>query len=161
MHIAYLLNGTHKNKKMMVFFLILICFSFSVLLSTPITSSTEPMGTIYGSVYQIKSWQTIPIPFAYVQAGDYATFTNLNGEYCLQVPISTYQVIASKPGFTTQTYTANLSTQNPCEIHFQLQFKYTMDASQEARGYYLEDYFKLYDNIFSHCDFYFDASFFE
>ncbi|MEM0466537.1 MAG: carboxypeptidase-like regulatory domain-containing protein [Candidatus Thermoplasmatota archaeon] len=142
------------KKKSVYLFLLLTCL-LSIIVLFPTNSANEPMGTICGSVYQVRGWQTFPIPFAHVQAGQYSTYANVYGEYSLEVPLATYQVTASKPGFTTQTYYANLSQQNPYVLHFQLQFKYSIDSYISASDYqqnfilYSDSFIELYDLLFS------------
>ena len=65
--------------------------------------TTGPTGTVQGTV--TNSATTDPIEGATVQVGGFSTTTNASGFYTITVPVDTYDVTASKFGFTPQTVT--------------------------------------------------------
>jgi len=56
------------------------------------------IGKIYGKVVEGGD-MSIPIPDVLVTAGSYDTFTDINGDFEMQVPIGDYAIILFKEGY--------------------------------------------------------------
>jgi hypothetical protein len=125
------------KKIVSIIIVLLFCFTLASLISTKTSTADVTIGTITGTTYQLKGWETMPLPFVRVQAGEYVTFSDINGMYSFtDLPLQTYQVTASKPGFSSQSFTVILNQQNSTAIvDFQLVFKYIIFNGQITNYY--------------------------
>ncbi len=77
-------------------------------------SNPQQYGSISGTVYGSNGWSTYPLPLAIVTAGGKTAVTNLYGSYTINdLSLQTHAVTASKIGYTSQTFSATLTSGNP------------------------------------------------
>ncbi|MBU1940993.1 MAG: carboxypeptidase-like regulatory domain-containing protein [Candidatus Thermoplasmatota archaeon] len=78
-------------------------------------SSQQCLGNIRGFVYiENGKWPMTPIPFVTIQAGSRTTMTGMFGYYAIiGLPLGTFEVTVSKPGYAKQSKTVTLTQENP------------------------------------------------
>jgi len=95
------------------------------ILNKKIEVGEEPacLGSIYGHTGEGFIWGFAPVSFAKVQAGCKTTISGpILGKHKIRgLPLGTYTVTGSKPGYITYTTTVTLTKENPVEnIRFDL-----------------------------------------
>ena len=83
-------------------------------------------GKIYGHTYTQNGWGVQPLALVLVKAGGKSTLSNLNGYFSINgLEVNkTYEVKASKFFYSTETFTVNLTPEEPnVEVDFILQLK--------------------------------------
>jgi|GEM_PF-3172009 hypothetical protein len=83
----------------------------------------QQTGIISGTVYGKRGWSVFPLMGATVAAGGRQTYTGISGSYRIgNLPLGTYIVVASYPGYGSKSATVTLTNENPqASVHFILE----------------------------------------
>lgn len=127
---------------------------FSCLFSINLLAQLQITGVV-------KNEDGNPIQAAkvYIDGSTYSTFTNVNGEFLLNLPIRNYQLIVTKEFYDNSFITINSSTKYPLQItleveNINLQETVVSPISKEDRKYYLslfKQYFLGREIAAKHC----------